>query len=198
MSTYSYTDGDGLAVLSKLTPVGAVDLVSDLDDAVKQIKAYLKDPVVGPESLKIGATGKVIATNSSPQAVAAGAGATLVDFDTANVDPQSCFGSSIYTAPSTGEYLAVISIKVATSASAAPVNIVHRLAILVDGVEGAADGEWDASEADHVLRITRLFQLAAGNTLRANYTLVVDSGTITVDISSDPAFTIFQVTRLGV
>jgi microcystin-dependent protein len=49
--SYAYSNGDGLAVLDPLTPNGAVEPVAILDDAIRQIKAYLKDPTVGPEAL---------------------------------------------------------------------------------------------------------------------------------------------------
>lgn len=51
MADYSYTEGDGLAVIDELTPDGAVEPVSVTDDAIRQIKAYLKDATVGPKAL---------------------------------------------------------------------------------------------------------------------------------------------------
>jgi microcystin-dependent protein len=51
MADYSYTDGQGLDQLDSATPNGATEPVSILDDAVRQIKAYLKDPLVGPKAL---------------------------------------------------------------------------------------------------------------------------------------------------
>lgn len=51
MATYNYTDGDGVSVLDSSTPDGATEPVSILDDAVRQIKAYLLDPTKGPDAL---------------------------------------------------------------------------------------------------------------------------------------------------
>lgn len=45
--SYSYTDGDGLASLDKTLPNGAIEPVSNLDDALKQVKAFLVDPLAG-------------------------------------------------------------------------------------------------------------------------------------------------------
>jgi len=47
MPSYSYTDGDGLAVIDKTLPNGAVEPVSNLDDALKQVKAWMKDATAG-------------------------------------------------------------------------------------------------------------------------------------------------------
>lgn len=49
--SYGYTNGDGLAVLDVTKPDGATEPVSNLDDAIKQVKAYLKDPTAGPKAL---------------------------------------------------------------------------------------------------------------------------------------------------
>lgn len=51
MPDYSYTTGDGLSKLSVTTPDGDTEPVANLDEAIKQIKAYLKDSSVGPEAL---------------------------------------------------------------------------------------------------------------------------------------------------
>ncbi len=48
---YPYTNGDGLAVIDPLLPDGAAEPVANLDDALRQVKAYLKDPTAGPEAL---------------------------------------------------------------------------------------------------------------------------------------------------
>ena len=51
MATYNYTNGDGVDTLDATTPNGATEPVSVLDDAVRQIKAFLKDPSAGVKSL---------------------------------------------------------------------------------------------------------------------------------------------------
>lgn len=44
---YTYTDGQGLAALDKTTPNGATETVSILDDAIRQIKAFMRDTTTG-------------------------------------------------------------------------------------------------------------------------------------------------------
>jgi microcystin-dependent protein len=44
---YNYTNGDGLTALLVTEPNGATEKVSILDNAIRQIKAYLQDPVAG-------------------------------------------------------------------------------------------------------------------------------------------------------
>lgn len=56
MPSYAYTNGDGLAVIDKTVPNGAVEPVSSLDDALKQVKAYLKDDVAGGAKIQADVT----------------------------------------------------------------------------------------------------------------------------------------------
>lgn len=48
---YNYTNGDGPSVLLVNEPNGATEPVSILDNAIRQIKAYLNDPTAGPAAL---------------------------------------------------------------------------------------------------------------------------------------------------
>ena len=49
--SYNYTNGDGVAVLLASEPNGATEPVSIVDNAIRQIKAYLNDPTAGPAAL---------------------------------------------------------------------------------------------------------------------------------------------------
>lgn len=49
--SYNYTNGDGLSALDASKPDGSTEPVSILDDAIRQIVAYLKDPIAGPKGL---------------------------------------------------------------------------------------------------------------------------------------------------
>ena len=49
--SYNYTNGDGVSVLLTTEPNGATEPVSVLDQAIRQIKAYLNDPTVGPAAI---------------------------------------------------------------------------------------------------------------------------------------------------
>lgn len=48
---YTYVPGDGLAVLDPTEPDGSTEAIEILDDAIRQIKAYLVDTTAGPEAL---------------------------------------------------------------------------------------------------------------------------------------------------
>lgn len=51
MPSYAYNDGDGLSVIDKTLPNGATEPVSNLDDALKQVKAWMKDATAGGAKL---------------------------------------------------------------------------------------------------------------------------------------------------
>lgn len=69
---YNYTNGDGVAPLLVTEPNGATETVSILDNAIRQIKAYLNDPTAGPAALvallSAGVPGKIsmYGGNSAP------------------------------------------------------------------------------------------------------------------------------------
>lgn len=75
MPSYAYTNGDGLTVLDVATPDGATEPVANLDEAIRQIKAYLKDPEAGPEAL----INSVIAAANPPGTGKAFFGGTVPD-----------------------------------------------------------------------------------------------------------------------
>lgn len=69
MSDYSYSNGQGVDQLSSSTPVGGAEPMSALDDAIRQIKMFLKDPTAGfkyvitqVESLKSSAANNTLPT----------------------------------------------------------------------------------------------------------------------------------------
>lgn len=49
--SYAYTTGDGVSALDATKPDGSLEYVASLDDAVRQIKAYLTDSSAGPDAL---------------------------------------------------------------------------------------------------------------------------------------------------
>lgn len=49
--SYNYNTGDGLSALDAAEPDGSIEPVSILDQAIRQIKAYLKDTEKGPQAL---------------------------------------------------------------------------------------------------------------------------------------------------
>lgn len=59
MSNYPYTSGQGVSALDPTTPRGDTDPISDLDDAIRQIKAYLLDNTVGPDAKMAGVQSQI-------------------------------------------------------------------------------------------------------------------------------------------
>lgn len=57
-SSFPYANGDGHAGLDSSTPVGASDPVNVLDDAIQQIKKYIKDSTAGVAKI-LGPTGQL-------------------------------------------------------------------------------------------------------------------------------------------
>src|SRR5690606_9564775 len=122
--SYNYTDGDGLDVLDVSEPNGAAEPLSNLDDAIRQIKAYLKDSTGGlaklisrVEKLEEGDTSAAannasfVAYLSSSQSVNQASGAVLIPFDQEVTDPDSCFNTinSRFVAPVNGTYMFILS-----------------------------------------------------------------------------------------
>lgn len=67
--SYTYNPGDPVTVLVVTEPNGAVEPVSILDDAIKQIKKYLNDGTAGPKAL-ITALTTTVTTNATTAAAA--------------------------------------------------------------------------------------------------------------------------------
>lgn len=203
MPDYDYNPGDGLSVLDETRPNGATEPVSILDNAVKQIKGYLKDATVGPDAriTEMMNTTRVIVVHGGGQTVAATDGQQVVEFDTEGVDDSDEFNVATFkfTATVAGLYLVITGLTVNRTASATPVGIVHQMDIYIDTTSGArsrVSRGTDDSVAD--MQLTRLFNLSAGQTLSVRYTLSLDSGTMTVEVLADPRETIFQVTKIPV
>jgi hypothetical protein len=198
---YSYSNGDGVAVLLVTEPDGATEPVSVLDQAVRQIKSYLNDPTEGPDA-KVSAIvnpTKVVATHSGGQAIAAGAGITPIEFDTEDLDANGDFNNATYkfTAPVDGLYLVIAALTVQTAASSTPTAILHQLDMFIDGTSSARTRlSRGTDETDADMQLTRMLNLSAGQTVWMKYTLTVGSGTMSVDVVADPRETIFQVTKI--
>lgn len=200
---YNYTNGDGVAVLLVTEPNGATEPLSNLDNAIRQIKAYLNDPIEGPDA-KIEALAspvRVIATHSGGQAIDEAAGQQVIEFDTVDLDSGSNYNNAtfLFTAPESGLYLVICQLTVLRTADTTPTGVVHQLDVMVDGTSGARVrkdlGTTVLPPVD--LLITRCFNLSAGQTLQARYTLTVATNTLDVVVLDDPRETIFQVTRFA-
>lgn len=204
--SYNYTNGDGVAVLLPAEPNGATEQVSILDQAIRQIKAYLNDPTEGPEAkidtltTAVAAPVRVVATHAGGQQISGLDGQQVIEFDTEDLDAAGNFDPVTFkfTAPTAGLYLVSAALTVSKNVSAAPTDIVHQMDIFVGVASGARTkvlrGTVDNVDAD--MQLTRLFNLSAGQELSVRYTLLLGGGTMTVDVLADPRETVFQVTKL--
>lgn len=140
MATYNYTDGDGLAGLDKTTPVGGIEFVSILDEAIRQIKSYLKDPIAGAAYL----TTRVAAIDAS---------LSLIQGTVTGISPSSgiiqmtgsstapagwllCDGSAVSRTGATASLFAAIGITYGTGNGTTTFNIPDfrgRFAVQPDG-----------------------------------------------------------------
>lgn len=234
MPSYAYNDGDGLAVIDKALPNGAVEPTSNLDDALKQVKAYLKDATAGVAKIQADVTSTValVATHTTTlttlttglatatsnistiqtaatalttrvtalesqaagatptdfvanmlavQTIAAGAGATLLLFNSASLNNSNGFSTSTgkFTAPTAGFYQFSAALKTTTSASSSPTAIVHTLAFYKNAVVFAQVDIGKGTDITGVsLPLVRNMQLVAGDIIDVRYQLVVGSGTM--------------------
>ena len=197
---YTYSNGDGVTPLLVTEPNGATEPISNLDNAIRQIKAYLNDPTEGPEGKFSGILGdtKVIATQNTSQTLAAGAGIATIAFNVEDLDAGADYNNTTYTftAPAAGLYLAVVSVTLDVTASSTPTDIKYQLDIFVDGTSGARTTmNMGTNENNQDLSLVRLFNLSAGQTLLAKLTVTVGSGSMTVTLLNDPRETVFQVVK---
>lgn len=247
MPSYAYNDGDGLSVIDKTVPNGAVETVAILDDALKQVKAYLKDATAGVAKIQADVTAgladitaieaditaleaadvvhdasianllarvvsletqiasilgsapvTLIATMSTPQAIAAGAGATIVQFNTESIDTLAAFNPSTYTftAPTAGLYDVMVALELGISASSAPTVITHIVEVFVAGVSAAKRILTVGTDTTtRTIELFSKFQLSATQAVLVKYTATVGSGTLTTTIGITPTMSILQISR---
>jgi hypothetical protein len=197
---YTYVDGDGLTVLDKTTPVGATEPVSNLDDAIRQIKAYLKDAVGGAAKLTadlatLQTSVSTLALNyyfaayrTTAQTFAAGAGYAILLANQADVNPQTGFNTTTgrFTVPKAGWWNISCFISLVTSASSTPTDIKHNLDLFINGTSAATKAvRMGTSEEDVDIRYETQHYLQLNDVIDLRYSLTVASGTMSVESSID-------------
>lgn len=202
--SYAYTNGDGVTVLDPATPNGAAEPVSNLDDAIKQIKAWIRDTTsnVGAAGMQAAitalqaglATGSVAGSslfkaNAAAQidSVFAGAGTNTeaLLFGSIEFNPDSVFATSIFTAPAAGYYEFTVKIHLEVTAGSPTGN-----SFLTNWVKNGtplgneAFGE-DLSGSTYVGGTTAKIQLAAGDEITVQVAITITGGSGTWSISSN-------------
>lgn len=204
MPSYSYNDGDGLAVLDVATPDGDTEPVSNLDDAVKQIKAFLKDPDAGVQLLMderaAALPTTVIVTLGSVQSFASGNAYQIVHFDTAGVDTRAAFslGAWHFIVPVSGLYDLNVSLELAPNVSTVPTDVVHKLAVFIGGVEAATKKLFlGDDDTDKQIDLSRKFQLLEGQVVDVRFKTEVGSNALNMDAQVNPLTSILQIARIS-
>lgn len=200
MPDYTYSNGDGLSKLDKTVPLGT-EPVSNLDDAIRQIKAYLKDDTAGVAKLvadlvtiqasvsTLGVNYYFAAYRTTAQSIAAGAGAQLIVCNQADVNPQTAFNTTTgrFTVPKAGWWIFSAFIRVAKTASSTPTDIKHNLDLYINGASAASlHTPMGTDESDVSLRFASQHYCAQGDVVDMRYFLTVASGSMTVETSIDP------------
>lgn len=200
MPDYSYNDGDGLAVINKTVPDGTVEPVSNLDDAIRQIKAYLKDATAGVAKIQADVTSLTASVDTlginyyfaayrtTVQSIAAGAGATILVCNQADVNPTSAFNTSTgrYTIPKAGWWIIDAYVKVTKTVSSTPTDIIHNLDLYSGGSSVATIAVRKGTDEGEVdLRLNSMHYFALNTVIDMRYTLTVGSGSMTIETSID-------------
>ena len=123
--SYSYTAGQGVAALVPTEPNGATEPVSNLDDAIRQVKAFLIDPTAGWPYLitqintALGAAANAGNKNffsaySNANQVIPVTTSTKLVLGLEQADPDSVYNptTSRFVAPATGWYKITVSVRV--------------------------------------------------------------------------------------
>jgi len=188
--SYAYITGDGVTVLDPATPNGAAEPVSILDDAIRQIKAYLRDDSARTRFTAVSNTDQNVVGNATPgtrlifgvQQFQIGTG-----YDTA---------TGIFTAPYDGCYLCIVSARIETQTSSTPIDIDDIVSI---NVNGTAIHRYDwikgTDESGYCVQVAKLLELSAGDTVDVFLTVTISSGSITRKVTGDMDKTSFGMLK---
>ncbi len=199
--SYSYTNGDGLAALTPTEPDGDAEPLSNLDDAIKQVKAFLLDPVAGYAALaaSVGGIGASLtkypfsAIMASPQVITGNDPDALVLFPTENYDVNNKYdaASSKFVAPVTGIYRFNVGVQIELT-TGTPTDLSLFLLLKKNGTETIG---FDTNEADETkgrtMQVVRDVYLLTGQEVTVNFG-ILSTGACTWTIDTNSAVTYFE------
>lgn len=204
--SYSYTPGQGVSALVPTEPNGAVEPVSNLDDAIRQIKAFLTDNSAGWPYLVTAIGAAANAGNKNFFSAYSSANQTLVvNTDTKltlgleEADPDGVFtpATSRFTAPATGWYKITASVRVDWFDYTTSTYGNFSLALKKNGstVVARAENNFEFFVGTTYM-LERAISLSAGDYLELFAHYNVNAGTITCQVTADSAKTAFQGLRV--
>lgn len=188
--SYAYNIGDGVTVLDPATPDGSAEPVSILDDAIRQIKAYLRDDSARTRFTAVSNTDQNVVGNATP--------GTKLIFGVQQFQVGTGYNTAtgVFTAPYTGCYLCLVSVRIDTVTSSTPTQINDILSI---NVNGTAVHRFDAlmgtNEDGTCRQIAKLLELTAGDTVAIYLTVTIGSGSITRKVTGDMDKTSFGMLK---
>ena len=203
--SYSYTTGQGVTALVPTEPNGATEPVSNLDDAIRQIKAFLTDSTAGWPFLLTAVGAAANAGNKNFFSAYSNANQTIpattetkVAMGLEQADPDGVFdpANSRFTAPATGWYKFTVSIRVDWLSAAGVTTGVFHIKLKKNGSTNVAASETNLSSFDGATySIERSISLNAGEYVELFAYYALDSGTVTCQLTSDVTKTAFQGLR---
>ena len=211
--SYSYTPGQGVSALVPTEPNGATEPVSNLDDAIRQIKLFLTDTTAGwpsilTQSAALGTQLAALGTSgnrnffavysSVNQSVPIGV-YTKINFALEQADPDSVFDptQSRFTAPATGWYRFNLSVRIDWLYTVPFTDLTLHLRLKKsDGTyPAAAEEDLGSNWSGITYTLTRTIYLTAGQYVEPYIYYSVLSGTMGMQLTADAARTAFQGIR---
>lgn len=205
--SYNYTNGDGVSVLLASEPNGATEPISNLDNAIRQIKAFLNDPTKGIPYFESALTALGSAGNrnffsvysSANQSISV-ANETKVVLGLEQADPDGVYtpATSRFTAPATGWYQFVLSLRTDWLMPSTPTGLNFSLWLKKNGVIDVAAQEFDLGDAfdGATYSLVRSIQLNASDYIEVYASFALASGSVTLQITADSTKTSFQGIRM--
>ena len=206
--SYSYTAGQGVAALVPTEPNGATEPVSNLDDAIRQIKAFLTDSSAGWPFLLTSISGVANLGNknffsaySNANQVIPVTTSTKLTLGLEQADPDGVYdiATSRFTAPASGWYKITVSVRIDWLNS---VNLDcgrFSLQLKRNGTTIAEAEHNMGALADFVgatYTIERSVSLSANDYLEVFGFYDLYTGSVTCQITADLNKTVFQGFRL--